>query len=149
MTPFCSLKQNCNTLLVQSCYSKQLKAVKKWLWGQAEIPMGSHLGLCEWSPRLGAKAPIWTPPCTSTSQSVINLSSLPPLSCLSEHCANPIHIPSNGPLDACLCFFPFGYRTCIFQFPSMHKMLLGTLTIQASCLDITADKNPTVHSTMT
>lgn len=40
MTPFCSLKQNCNTLLVQFCYSTHLKVIRNDFGGQAESPMG-------------------------------------------------------------------------------------------------------------
>lgn len=129
MTPFCSLKQNCNTLLVQFCYSKQLKAVKNGFGVKQKPPWEAISGCVSGNPGLGSRQPIWISSVylhlTFGHQSI----KLTSFVCLSEHCARAAHIPSHGPLDACPCFFPFGCRTCPLLFPSIHKMLQVTLTI--------------------
>lgn len=128
MTPFCSLKQNCNTLLVQFCYSKQLKAVKKKMaLGSSRNPHGKPsravwANTQAWDQGTNMDSSVYLH-LTFSHQSIKLTSFVLPLWALCEPHPHPFRRP--------LGCSPLFLHLCVLQSPSVHKVLLVTLTIQS------------------
>lgn len=58
MTPFCSLKQNCNTLLAPFCYSTHLKVIRNGLGVKKKLPWGCASGHPDQQPSINMECSV-------------------------------------------------------------------------------------------